>query len=116
MAIITNGIKEGHKIEGIGDDFIPDIVDLELLDDVVLIDDKDAINMADKIAKELGLGVGISSGANMMASILINNNYNVVTVFPDDNKKYISTELSSNPYKNQNLISNQIELLSYEIL
>lgn len=116
LAMITNGIKQSHKIEGIGDDFIPSIVDLELLDDVILIDDKEAINMASKIAKELGLGVGISSGANLLASILINNNNRVVTVFPDDNKKYISTDLSKFDYNGENLISNQIELLSYEVL
>lgn len=116
MAMITNGIKTSHKIEGIGDEFIPDIVDLDIIDDIVLIDDKDAINMANKIAKELGIGVGISSGANLLASILINNNNTVVTVFPDDNKKYLTTELSNNKYKEENLLSNKIELLDYEII
>lgn len=116
MAMLTNGIKTGHKIEGIGDEFIPKIVDLDLIDEIVLIDDKDAINMASKIASTLGIGVGISSGANMLASILVNNNNKIVTVFPDDNKKYISTELSDNPYVNDNLISNKIELLGYEIV
>jgi len=116
MAMITNGIKTSHKIEGIGDDFVPDIVDLDIIDDIVLIDDKDAINMADKIAKELGIGVGISSGANLLAAILINDNNTVVTIFPDDNKKYLTTELSNNKYKKENLISNKIELLDYEII
>lgn len=116
MALLTNGEKTSHKIEGIGDEFIPEIVDINKVDDVIVIDDKEAINMADKVAKELGIGVGISSGANLFAAILLNNGKKVVTVFPDDNKKYITTELSDNPYKDDDLISNQIRLLDYEII
>ena len=115
MAILTNGIQTGHKIEGIGDDFIPSIVDQSIIDDVVLIHDEDAINMASKIARELGIGVGISSGANLLASILINHNNKVVTVFPDDNKKYLSTDLNQD-YSQKNIVSNEIQLLGYEIL
>lgn len=115
MAVLSNGIQTSHKIEGIGDEFIPSIVDQSIIDNVILIDDKDAINMASKIARELGIGVGISSGANLLASILINQNNQIVTVFPDDNKKYLSTELNKD-YSKENLISNQIQLLDYEII
>ena len=59
-----------HKIEGIGDDFIPKIVKKEKISKIFLINDEDAINMSRKIALDLGIGVGISSGANMIASIL----------------------------------------------
>ena len=59
-----------HKIEGIGDDFVPKIVERELIEKIILINDDDAINMSRKIAMDLGIGVGISSGANMIASIL----------------------------------------------
>ena len=89
MPLLSQGkIIENHKIEGIGDDFIPKIVDRSLIDKVLLINDEDAINMARKIALELGIGVGISSGANLIASILAKEEIqgNVVTVFPDDNK------------------------------
>lgn len=113
-----NKIISNHKIEGIGDDFIPKIVDKKMIDKVILINDEDAINMSKKIALELGIGVGISSGANMLASVLAKeeNKGNVVTVFPDDNKKYLSTELSNPININENYISNKIELLDYEFI
>ena len=113
-----NEIIGNHKIEGIGDDFIPKIVDKEKIDKVILINDEDAINMSRKIATELGIGVGISSGANMIASVLAKeeNEGNIVTVFPDDNKKYLSTELSKPIDKNEEFISNKIELLDYEFI
>ena len=113
-----NKIIENHKIEGIGDDFIPKIVDRELIDEIILINDEDAINMSRKIAKELGIGVGISSGANMIASILVKekNKKEIVTVFPDDNKKYLSTDLNKTIDNNKDFISNKIELLDYTFI
>ena len=113
-----NKIIENHKIEGIGDDFIPKIVEKELIDEIILINDEDAINMSRKIAIELGIGVGISSGANMIASVLAKeeNEGNIVTVFPDDNKKYLSTDLSKPIDNNEAYISNKIELLDYEFV
>lgn len=115
MSLIKTVNIGSHKIEGIGDDFIPSIVDTSILEDSILIDDMDAINMSKKLAKELGLGVGISSGANFLGSVLVNNNENVVTIFPDDLKKYLSTDL--NKYSNSsNYISNDIELINYEFV
>ena len=113
-----NKIIDSHKIEGIGDDFIPKIVERDLIDEVVLINDDDAINMSRKIALELGLGVGISSGANMIASVLAKENVQkeIVTVFADDNKKYLSTDLSKPIDLNEEFLSNQIELLGYEFV
>lgn len=72
--------------------------------------------MSRRLANELGLGVGISSGANIIASILWQNEYNkpVVTVFADDNKKYLSTDLVKNIELDENYISNKIKLLNYE--
>ena len=65
------------------------------------------------LAKKFGLGIGISSGANLLASIITaNNNDNVVTIFPDDSKKYLSTDLTKNINNDQELISNQIEIIS----
>ena len=118
MSLIKTGNISSHKIEGIGDDFIPDIVDLDMIEDVILINDMDAINMSKKIAKELGIGVGISSGANMIASILLKEKgyKNVATVFPDDNKKYLSTDLTKNVKLKENNISSNIELLGYEVM
>lgn len=111
-----NKIIAQHAIEGIGDDFIPEIVDRSLIDDVVLVNDEDAINMAKMIAKELGIGVGISSGANLIASVLLQEkiNKNVVTIFVDDNKKYLSTGLSGPIQEKESFVSSKIKLLGYE--
>lgn len=116
MAILSNGIKTTHKIEGIGDEFLPKIVDKDIIDDVIQINDEDAINMARLLNKKLGLGIGISSGANALAAILLKEktNNNVVTVFADDNKKYLSTDLSKKINNDSKLISNQIELISID--
>lgn len=118
MSLLKTNIVGSHKIEGIGDDFIPNIVNLDMIDDVLLISDIDAINMSKKISKELGIGVGISSGANMIASILLREKgyKNVVTVFPDDNKKYLSTDLTKNIKLKDSYISNEIELIEYEVI
>ena len=119
MPLISQGkILGSHKIEGIGDDFIPDLVDKKAIDDILLINDDDAINMSRILANELGLGVGISSGANLIGSILLNekNDKPTVTVFADDNKKYLTTDLSKEVDKNSAFISNNIKLLDYEIL
>ena len=113
-----NKILGDHKIEGIGDDFIPKIVEKDKIDKIILVNDDDAINMSRKIAINLGIGVGISSGANMIASVLAKeeNNGNIVTVFTDDNKKYLSTDLSKPIDNNKEYISNKIELINYELL
>ena len=113
LSIITKGMAKGtHKIEGIGDDFIPSIVDMNVIDKVVTVSDKDAINMSRILARKHGLGVGISSGANLIASVITaNNSDNVVVVFPDDLKKYLSTDLQKDIDNNKNLISNNIEIL-----
>lgn len=114
MPIMSKGINIGsHKIEGIGDDFIPSIVEQTLIDEIVTIDDKDAINMARILAKKFGLGVGISSGANLLASVLSGKNGdNIVTTFADDFKKYLTTDLTSEIDIDEDLVSNQLEILS----
>ena len=119
MPLLTsNKIIGPHKIEGIGDDFIPSLVDKNKIDKVILVDDNDAVNMSRLLSKKLGLGVGISSGANFIVSVLTKNemNKNVVTVFADDSKKYLSTDLSLDIDLNNHFISNQIELLELTII
>ena len=117
MPIISQGKKvTQHKIEGIGDDFVPELFDKTKIDKIILINDEDAINMSKRLSKELGLGVGISSGANFLGCVLLNEELKnpVVTVFADDNKKYLSTDLSKDRDNNKDFISNQIKLISYE--
>lgn len=97
---LSTGHKVGkHRIQGISDEFIPSIVALKELDDIVAVDDGDAILMAQKLAQELGLGVGISSGANFLGAVLLQERLDtdavVVTIFCDSNKKYLSTDLLS---------------------
>ena len=118
LSILKMGMEEGsHMIEGIGDDFIPGIVEQDLIDDIVLIHDCDAINMSKLIAREFGLGIGISSGANFLASVLMDNDdLKIATVFADDNKKYITTKLSEGIDENPELISNKIKLLGFEVI
>lgn len=116
MPMISKGKRiENHKIEGIGDDFVPALIEKEEIDDIILVNDDDAINMSRKLANELGLGVGISSGANIIASALWQNKNNktVVTVFADDNKKYLTTDLSKEIRTDKNFISNKIKLINY---
>lgn len=119
MPLMSKGIiLSQHKIEGIGDDFIPDLIDKNKIDKILLINDYDAINMSRKLSRELGIGVGISSGANLLGGILLGNdiNGNIVTIFPDDNKKYLSTEITNDIDSNPNFLSNQIELLNIKFI
>ena len=103
---MTTGYKVGkHRIQGISDEFIPSIVKLNELDEIVQVDDGDAIVMAQKLAHTLGLGVGISSGGNFLGAVQLQNKMGddavVVTVFADDSKKYLSTDYSKEePLKN----------------
>jgi cysteine synthase len=116
---LSTGHKIGkHRIQGISDEFIPAIVDLKQLDEVVAVDDGDAIIMAQKLTCNLGLGVGISSGANFIGALMVQNKLGkdkvVVTVFPDDNKKYLSTDLLKNETVKEGFLSTDIDLLNFE--
>ena len=113
---LTTGCKVGnHRIQGISDEFIPEIVQLKDLNEVIAIPDGDAILMAQKLATALGLAVGISSGCNFLAAVKAQGKIGpescVVTVFCDDNKKYLSTALMSDETPKPDYLSPQIELL-----
>lgn len=115
---LSTGHKVGkHRIQGISDEFIPPIVDLQSLDDIVGVDDGDAILMAQRLAAELGIGVGISSGANFLGALKVleqsDDDAVVVTVFPDDNKKYLSTDLLSDEPTHDNLMSPDVKLIGF---
>jgi cysteine synthase len=115
---LSTGYKVGkHRIQGISDEFIPSIVRLDLLDEVIAVDDGDAIIMAQKIASCLGLGVGISSGANFLGALEVQNRLGsdktVVTIFADDNKKYLSTDLLREEPVKEGFLSADVELIDY---
>jgi cysteine synthase A len=115
---LSVGHRTGHhRIQGISDEFIPDIVDLHQLDGVVAVSDGDAILMAQKLAADLGVGVGISSGANFIGALKVQNELGrdaiVTTVFPDDNKKYLSTSLLREEPVREAYLSPDVELVDY---
>ena len=116
---LTTGYKVGsHRIQGISDEFIPEIVKLNELDEVVQVNDGDAILMAQKLAQKLGLAVGISSGANVIGAIKKQQEMGcdscVVTIFSDSNKKYLSTDLMrEEPVKN-GYLSPDVDFLDYQ--
>ena len=115
---MSTGHRVGkHRIQGISDEFIPPIVDLSSLDDIVAVDDGDAILMAQKIARDLGVGVGISSGANFLGALKVQEERGaeavVVTVFPDDNKKYLSTDLLREEGGKEGFLSPDVVLLGF---
>jgi cysteine synthase A len=107
----------GHRIQGISDEFVPPIVDLSIVDEIVSVDDGDAIVMAQMLATQLGLGVGISSGANFLGAVQVQESLGadavIVTIFPDDNKKYLSTDLLRDEPLRKGFFSPQIELLGF---
>jgi cysteine synthase A len=112
---LTTGHKIGkHRIQGISDEFIPSIVKLNEVNNVVQVDDGDSIIMAQMLAQNLGLGVGISSGGNFLGAVKIQNelgdNAVVTTVFADDNKKYLSTDYSKIEPIKPDFITNNIVL------
>ncbi len=116
---LTTGHKVGkHRIQGVSDEFVPPILHLKELDEVLSVDDGDSILMAQKLASQLGLGVGISSGANLLGALQAQNrlhrNAVVVTVLPDSNKKYLSTDLLREEPVKPGFISPDVELVSAE--
>jgi len=115
---LTTGYKVGsHRIQGISDEFIPKIVKLAELDGVLQANDGDAILMAQKLARQLGLAVGISSGANVIGAIKLQQELGiescVVTVFSDSNKKYLSTDLMKEEPVKEGYLSPDTEFLNY---
>jgi len=118
---LSAGHKVGrHRIQGISDEFIPSIVDFSQLDAVIPVSDGDSILMAQKLACRLGLGVGISSGCNFLAAARLQQELGpqavVVTVFADDNKKYLSTDLMRDEPSKSDYLAPEIELTGIRVL
>ncbi len=97
-AVLSGKAKGSHKIQGIGGGLIPKVLNTSIYDEVIQIDDSSAFSMAKKLAKEEGLLVGISSGANVEASFRVasraeNKHKVIVTILCDTAERYLSTEL-----------------------
>lgn len=110
-ARILSGVKplQHHALQGLSDEIVPKLYNKSIVDNIIQISDEDAFAITQKLSAQLGLGVGISSGANFLGAILSNSKYSV-TIFPDDNKKYLSGELTK--LISTKLVDN-IQLLDY---
>lgn len=118
---LSTGYKVGaHRIQGISDEFIPSILKLDTLDEVLAVSDGDSILMAQKLAATLGLGVGISSGCNFLAAVMAQDRLAdgavVATIFCDDSKKYMSTGLFGSEPVREGYLTPAIELLDFKVI
>ncbi len=97
--VLSGGSPGRHRIEGIGAGFVPDVMRLELVDEVVTVTDEEAIGMRRRLAREEGILAGISSGAAAVAALGIadraeNKGKLVVVIFPDTGERYLSARIS----------------------
>lgn len=114
---LSTGYKTGaHRIQGISDEFIPPILKMEEMYKVVSVDDIDSIIMSKMLSQRFGIGVGISSGANILGCLkaqdMIGSDKVIVTVLADDNKKYLSTDYSDDWEIKDGYMTKDIELVS----
>jgi cysteine synthase A len=92
--VLSGGEPGPHKIQGIGAGFVPDTLNLDVIDEIIKVKERDAFEMSMKLAKQEGILCGISSGANVFAAIEVANRLGkgkrVVTVLPDTGERYLS--------------------------
>ena len=96
--LLTKGVAGPHKIQGIGANFVPDVLNQEILDEIIAISDEDAFEYGRIIGKTEGVLVGISSGAALCAAIEVakreeNAGKTIVVLLPDTGDRYLSTEM-----------------------
>jgi len=100
-AILSGGDLGSHSVEGIGDGFIPDVMDLDVLDGVVQVSSKEALEVSRSLARLEGIFAGISSGCNVAACLKAARRFpearTIVTVINDNGLRYLSTELCGGP-------------------
>lgn len=118
---LRTGERHGsHRIQGISDEFIPPIVHLDELDEIIDVRDGDAIRMAQRLAAELGLGVGISSGANLLGALQVaaaqGEGAVVATVFCDSHKKYLTTDLCREEPSLDGDLTPRVQLLGFTVV
>jgi cysteine synthase A len=96
--VLSGGRPASHKIQGIGAGFVPDVLNVDLIDQIVRVTNADAIGTARQLARKEGILAGISSGAALWAAIELaqrdeNRNKTIVVILPDTGERYISTEM-----------------------
>jgi len=103
--VLSGGKSGSHKIQGIGAGFIPEVLNVDIIDEIIKVSNDDAIQTARKLASKEGILAGISAGANLFAAIQVsereqNNGKTIVTFIPDTGERYISTEMFENTQEN----------------
>jgi len=95
--VIAGGNPGKHKIQGIGAGFIPNVLNAEVIDKIIAVNDKEAIETTKRLAREEGIFAGISAGANVFAALQVANKLgkekSVVVILPDTGERYLSTTL-----------------------
>ena len=97
-AVLSTGVADSHKIQGIGAGFVPDVLDTKVYDEIIPVDNDDAFKLGKEMGRSEGVLVGISSGAALWAAIELakrpeNEGKNIVVLLPDTGDRYLSTPL-----------------------